>query len=458
MATETNKLSKTVKLIIGLLVVLVAILFWLVLRQPTQQLNRLLGDNVSIRQDQDNIQWKLPGSDWQTITTVSELTAGVQGQPGKDGVNGEDGIDGVNGQNGIDGKDGATGAQGSAGATGATGQDGADGQDGVDGTQGIQGEQGAAGVDGQDGAQGIQGAHGEQGIQGEQGIAGIDGTTGTDGREIELQKDIYYIQWRYVGESGWRNLIAYSDLKGEKGDQGDTGPANTLSIGTVDRTACTPTANITGSTPNQTLNLGIPGLPTGGTTGQVLQKNSNDDCDTVWASQNVIVGAGRPDVAGTMDTNTQAKVASATSGTEFRSTDGPQGAWVWMKQGSSWVVTSGDTGTRDITSLSAIPVTYANSRIYISRVGNYVTVQFIDYRLDTSISNPVFMNNVAGFTTAVTTQQLITTEGHNLLRFRALAEVGSLNFFGYASGYSAIGVVTYKTNSIWPTILPGTAA
>ena len=347
MATETNKLSKTARVIIGLLVVLVAILFWLVLRQPTQQSNSLLGDNVSIRQDQDKIQWKLPGSDWQTITTVSELTAGAQGQPGKDGVDGKAGADGKDGQDGTDGVDGIDGVSGTNGKDGATGQNGADGQDGIDGAQGIQGiqgEQGIAGIDGQDGAQGVQG---EQGLQGEQGIAGVGGTAGTDGREIELQKDLYYIQWRYVGEPGWRNLIAYSDLKGDKGDKGDTGangPANTLSIGTVDRTACNPTATVTGTAPNQTLNLGIPGLPSGGTIGQVLTKNSSTDCDAIWANANVIVGAGRPDIAGTMDAGTQAKVASATSGTEFRSTDGPQGAWVWMKQGSKWVVTQGDTG------------------------------------------------------------------------------------------------------------------
>mgnify|MGYP002349490600 FL=1 len=233
MGTESKKMSRAARLVVGLLALLVAILFWLVLRQPGQQLNSSLGDNISVRQDQGQVQWRLPGGDWQTITTVTELT----------------------GQKGADGKDGVAGAQG---LTGATGTDGVDGQNGKDG------------------------AHGAN---------GINGADGAGGREIELQKDLYYIQWRYVGEAGWRNLIAYSDLRGDKGDKGDTGPQgpsggttpNTLSVGTVNRTVCNPTASVTGDAPDQTLNLGIPGLPAGGTTGQVLQKDSNSDCDAVWA-------------------------------------------------------------------------------------------------------------------------------------------------------------------------------
>lgn len=47
--------------------------------------------------------------------------------------------------------------------------------------------------------------------------------TGTNAKEIELQKSTDYIQWRYVGDTDWTNLIALSDLEGEKGDKGDTG-------------------------------------------------------------------------------------------------------------------------------------------------------------------------------------------------------------------------------------------
>lgn len=80
---------------------------------------------------------------------------------------------------------------------------------------------------------------------------------GTNGKEIELQKSTTHIQWRYVGDTNWNNLVALSDLKGEKGD---TGATPNLQIGTVETLASgsSATASITGTTENPLLNLGIP--------------------------------------------------------------------------------------------------------------------------------------------------------------------------------------------------------
>jgi hypothetical protein len=58
------------------------------------------------------------------------------------------------------------------------------------------------------------------GAQGEQGIQGEPGLDGEDGREIELQNDTTYIQWRYVGDISWINLVALADLQGEDGADG----------------------------------------------------------------------------------------------------------------------------------------------------------------------------------------------------------------------------------------------
>ena len=77
---------------------------------------------------------------------------------------------------------------------------------------------------------------------------GGSGTPGKDGREIEIQNNGTAIQWRYVGDPDWTDLVQLSDLKGEKGDKGDKGE----------------------------------GIPEGGTTGQVLTKNSNSDGDASW--------------------------------------------------------------------------------------------------------------------------------------------------------------------------------
>lgn len=49
------------------------------------------------------------------------------------------------------------------------------------------------------------------------------GSSGTDGREIELQVNNGFIQWRYVGEESWNNLINMDSLKGSKGDKGEKG-------------------------------------------------------------------------------------------------------------------------------------------------------------------------------------------------------------------------------------------
>lgn len=106
---------------------------------------------------------------------------------------------------------------------------------------------------------------------------------GTNGKEIELQKSTTHIQWRYVGDTDWTNLVALSDLKGTDGDTGlsayelaqqETGFAGTveqwlnslvgatpnLAIGTVETLASgsSATASITGTTENPLLNLGIP--------------------------------------------------------------------------------------------------------------------------------------------------------------------------------------------------------
>jgi hypothetical protein len=55
------------------------------------------------------------------------------------------------------------------------------------------------------------------------GADGEDGTDGTNGREIELQKTDTYIQWRYADDVSWTNLVALADLKGDKGDTGEPG-------------------------------------------------------------------------------------------------------------------------------------------------------------------------------------------------------------------------------------------
>ena len=47
-------------------------------------------------------------------------------------------------------------------------------------------------------------------------------TPGKDGREIELQNNGTTIQWRYVGDNAWTDLVQLSEITGAKGDPGTT--------------------------------------------------------------------------------------------------------------------------------------------------------------------------------------------------------------------------------------------
>lgn len=84
-----------------------------------------------------------------------------------------------------------------------------------------------------------------------------------DGREVELQTNSTHIQWRYSGESEWRNLIELKRLEGPSGEKGETGQNAVnpnFSIGTVTTldAGSQATVSLTGTYPNLKLNFGIP--------------------------------------------------------------------------------------------------------------------------------------------------------------------------------------------------------
>lgn len=146
------------------------------------------------------------------------------------------------------------------------------------------------------------------GPQGERGPAGVDGADGRDGAQ-GVQGD--------PGPEGERGP------EGPEGPQGERGPEGPQ---------------------------GAKGDP--GNLGSTL-----------------IYGAGRPDVTSSMTPETAASVAAAPNGAEFISTDGPQGAWKWQKQGTVWRVTDGDTGWRAM----PLPAPYAaGSTIRVRREGRLV--------------------------------------------------------------------------------------
>lgn len=157
---------------------------------------------------------------------------------------------------------------------------------GEKGEQGIQGDRGLTGAQGETGAQGLQGI---QGIQGEKGDDGypfliykqyddISEFNESDFPEIGLMfmvmvmdydpedptTPIGYPVYRYTGEGNPPySLIVHmatEGIKGEKGDKGDKGDQGIQGVAGE-------------------------GVPTGGTAGQVLTKQSSADYDVVWADE-----------------------------------------------------------------------------------------------------------------------------------------------------------------------------
>ena len=52
-------------------------------------------------------------------------------------------------------------------------------------------------------------------------ITGPQGEQGVNGKQVEFSVSATHIQWRYVGDSTWNNLVALTELKGDKGDDGE---------------------------------------------------------------------------------------------------------------------------------------------------------------------------------------------------------------------------------------------
>ena len=118
---------------------------------------------------------------------------------------------------------------------------------------------------------------------------GGGGTPGKDGREIELQNNGTAIQWRYVGDNAWTDLVQLSELKGDPGDDGIT---PNIQIGTVQtlEPEQQATASVTGTTENPLLNLGIPkgGQGPAGDSGIVSRQEMQNTDAVVTLQPNIL--------------------------------------------------------------------------------------------------------------------------------------------------------------------------
>jgi len=152
------------------------------------------------------------------------------------------------------GNTGATGAKGDTGDIGPMGPAGPKGDTGSIGPQGPKGDIGATGPKGDTGATGPAGPANTlsigtvtTGAAGSNAASTITGTSPNQTLNLTIPR----------GDTGAQGP---QGLKGDKGDAGVPGPANTLAIGTVTTGAAGSSASstITGTSPNQILNLTIP--------------------------------------------------------------------------------------------------------------------------------------------------------------------------------------------------------
>lgn len=199
-----------------------------------------LGDMYAVGTESENVVYFWNGTAWVGLGAVK----GADGAPGKDGADGSPGAAGKDGTSAtIRIGTVATGAAGSSAQVTNSGTEsaavlnfviprGADGTNGTDGADGTDGRE----VELQVTSTYIQWRYAGdatwnnlvalsslKGADGSPGAAGTPGAAGEDGREVEIQATSTYIQWRYVGETAWNNLVALSSLKGADGAPGAAG-------------------------------------------------------------------------------------------------------------------------------------------------------------------------------------------------------------------------------------------
>ena len=186
-------------------------------------------------------------------------------------------------------------------------------------------------------------------LKGEPGDPGKDGA---DGRTPDLT-------WQ--GTTLAVDGVPGPDLRGPAGDDGEPGPAPSIKIGTV-TSGATPSATITGTSPDLTLGLVLPKGDPG------VKGDPGAPGVVSSASAYVIVGPGRPDTPST----TGGTITGAEPvGAEYRSTDGAGvGAFRWVKRpGGTWAVVDGDTGWRNV---DALITGWTADGVYMRRIGNVV--------------------------------------------------------------------------------------
>lgn len=158
----------------------------------------------------------------------------------------------------------------------------------------------------------------------------------------------------------------------------------------------------------------------------------------------------------------EGKIA-APVGSTYTDTAATNGAIRWIKTGGTgntgWVVEYGDTGVRNITSL--IEGDQGSGTARIQRIGNTVMLSFNNIPTPgdgTFMSIPNFIP--AGFRSAFAWQYLGVGKaaGIDAAGPVRVGTNGDLYIYRTSSETRINGTVTYISDTLWPTTLPGTPA
>ena len=185
-----------------------------------------------------------PTPDWtaqvqQIAADAYDMAQDVVDRADRGEFNGDPGPQGPAGPQGIQGPQGPKGDTGATGATGPQGEQGPKGDTGATGATGPKGDTGATGPQGPQGERGLQGVPGEDGVS-----PTITVTDITGGHRVSV-----------TDASGTNTFDVMDGADGADGQPGQQGPQGVPG----------------------------PGLPSGGTAGQVAVKASGTDYDVEWS-------------------------------------------------------------------------------------------------------------------------------------------------------------------------------
>lgn len=276
-------------------------------------------------------------------------------------------------------------------------------------------------------------------------------------------------------------------LKGDKGDQGDSivgpqGPTGEIgpigpqgiqgNAGTVD-VGTTTTGN-----PGAAASVVSSGTPTARILDFVIPRGEVGPVGPTGATgatgpqgiQGVKGDAGDPTLYELRGTGMPNLVVTASPGTYYTDTAGTNGAWRWLKKtgtgNTGWVVVSGDTGWRDVSSLFQSICT-ANSLTY-SAVAGFLPPAIrrindtIFYRVGVNITGATI--GTVDFRSALQPTGFRTDQISNWqIPASVTGSAGVIhfspgNYIRFWTAGAQYFEKTFSASEAWPTTLPGTAA